>query len=228
MDSKKQTGFGKYFKHVFVIGLGFFTISLMDPLYNTYVPLFLRRYISTNFVVGGIMTLDNILQLILIPIIAVWSDRTRTRIGRRMPFIIVMLPVSAVLFHLIPIMAAVSLWALIIILFIFNIFKTSVRGPVVALMPDTVPGEFRSEANGVISMMGGIGVIAGTLLLTRLFAIKEGMPFTAAGLLTVIAVAILFIFVKEQLPDAGSENMAEKKLPLLASITQAFSPKKGE
>jgi MFS family permease len=158
-DGVKKTGFRKYFGRTFIIGLGLFSLSLMDPLYNTYVPLYLRRYIDTNFVVGGIMTLDNILQLLLIPVIAVWSDRTRTRIGRRMPFIAVMLPVSAFLFHLIPPMAALSLWALIIIIFFFNIFKTSVRGPVAALMPDTIPGEYRSEANGVISMMGGIGVI---------------------------------------------------------------------
>ncbi|MDR2747693.1 MAG: MFS transporter [Treponema sp.] len=225
----EKPGFSKYFTRTFIIGLGLFSLSLMDPLYNTYVPLYLRRYINSNFLVGGIMTVDNILQLLLIPVIAVWSDRTRTKIGRRMPFIAVMLPVSALLFHLVPIMAVVSLWALIIIIFFFNIFKTSVRGPVVALMPDTIPGEYRSEANGVISMMGGIGVIIGTLVLTRLITIKEGMPFTAAGICTILAVVALLFFVREKLPDSPPENgEKEKKLSVAASIRQVFSPEKGK
>ncbi|MDR2142976.1 MAG: MFS transporter, partial [Treponema sp.] len=147
-----KKGFGGYFFLTFLIGFGFLTMGLMDPLYDTYVPLFLRRYIGSNAVVGALMTLDNILQLVLIPLVAVWSDRTRTRIGRRMPFIVVMLPVSAVLFCLIPPLAAFSLAALIAIIFFFNIFKTSVRGPVVALMPDTIPADYRSEANGIINM----------------------------------------------------------------------------
>jgi MFS family permease len=231
MENKavKNPGFSKYFVRTFIIGLGLFSLSLMDPLYNTYVPLYLRRYIRANFVVGGIMTLDNILQLLLIPVIAVWSDRTRTRIGRRMPFIAVMLPVSALLFHLVPIMAAVSLSALIAIIFFFNIFKTSVRGPVVALMPDTIPGEYRSEANGVISMMGGIGVIIGTLVLTRLMVIKDGMPFTAAGICTILAVLALLLFVREEPPHFAPENGEKgKKLSVLASIREVFSPERGK
>ncbi len=107
---KEKSGFSQYMGLTFLIGFGFFTMGLMDPL------------------VGGIMTLDNVLQLCLIPLIAIWSDRTRTRIGRRMPFIIVMLPISAVLFSLFP--RANSLLTLIILIFIFNMFKTSVRGPV--------------------------------------------------------------------------------------------------
>jgi MFS family permease len=229
---RKDSGFSSYMLTTFLIGCGFFTMGLMDPLYDTYVPIFLRRYLSSNTAVGGIMTLDNILQLCLIPLIALWSDRTRTRIGRRMPFIVVMLPISAVLFHLIPLMAALSLGMLVAIIFFFNIFKTSVRGPVVALMPDTIPGDYRSEANGVINMMGGIGLIVGTLVLTRLMNVRglpgglsalvspEGLPFTVAGLCIIAATAVLFIFVKERLPDEGE---GAEKVRVFAALRGVFS-----
>ena len=186
----------------FLIGFGFLTMGLMDPLYDTYVPIFLKRYVSSNAGVGVVMTLDNVLQLFLIPIISVWSDRTRTPIGRRMPFIIVMLPISAIIFALIPSMANISFWALIAILFIFNMFKTSVRGPVVALMPDTIPGNFRSEANGVINTMGGLGLIVGTLVLAPLTNLNEKLPFVVAAGFVAGAVIILFTFVREK---KGSE-----------------------
>jgi len=142
----KDKGFRKYLGLTFLIGFGFFTMGLMDPLYDTYVPKFLQKYISSFSLIGLVMTLDNVLQLFLIPIVAAWSDKTRTKIGRRMPFIIVMLPLAALFFGLIPDSAGVSLVALILVIFMLNIFKTSVRGPIVALMPDTIPGEYRSEA----------------------------------------------------------------------------------
>lgn len=219
-DKTEKIGFSKYMGLTFLIGFGFFTMGLMDPLYDTYIPIFLRRYVDSNFLVGTIMTLDNLLQLFLIPVIAVWSDRTRTKIGRRMPFIIVMLPIAAILFSLFP--KTQTLWSLILLIFVFNIFKTSIRGPVVALMPDTVPADFRSEANGVINMMGGIGLIVGTMGLAQLMKINQQIPFSAASFCIVTAVCILFIFVKEKLPEK-IEDESEQKIPLADSIKQVFS-----
>jgi MFS family permease len=227
-NTQKKAGFGQYVGLTFLIGFGFFTMGMMDPLYDTYVPLFLRRYLHSNALVGGIMTLDNILQLLLIPLISIWSDRTRTRIGRRMPFIVVMLPVAALLFSVIPPLAGISFFALFGILFVFNMFKTSVRGPVVALMPDTIPGEYRSEANGVINMMGGFGLIFSTLVLTRLINLPnrpagvapEGLPFIVTSLCIIIAVLILLFFVRERLPD---EAKAEERVSVFKSLKQVFS-----
>jgi MFS family permease len=229
LETKKR-GFGAYFSLALLIGFGFLTMGLMDPLYDTYVPLFLSKYLSSKTLVGALMTVDNILQIILIPIIAVWSDRTRTRIGRRMPFIVVMLPISAVLFTLIPPMASISLLALVAIIFVFNIFKTSVRGPVVALMPDTIPGDYRSEANGVINMMGGLGLVVSTMLLARLMNIQPGsalggfaqgtVPFAIAGICIIAATLVLLIFVREKI---SGEETAAKKTPFLASVKQVFS-----
>ena len=223
--SDKKEGFKRYMGLTFLIGFGFFTMGLMDPLYDTYLPAFLGRYISSKTLVGAVMTLDNVLQLFLIPVVAVWSDRTRTRIGRRMPFILVMLPASAVFFGLIPWSAGVSLGALITMIFLLNLFKTSVRGPVVALMPDTIPGEFRSEANGVINTMGGIGTIIGALALARLMDLdvvlpvigrtKDMLPFPIAGLFVIFAVVVLFLFVRERNHDGEA---VEKRVPVIASI----------
>ena len=231
MNEKKE-GFKRYMGLTFLIGFGFFTMGLMDPLYDTYLPAFLGRYIPSKTVIGTVMTLDNVLQLFLIPSVAVWSDRTRTRIGRRMPFILVMLPASAVFFGLLPWSAGVSLGVLITIIFLLNIFKTSVRGPVVALMPDTIPGQFRSEANGVINTMGGIGTIIGTLFLARLMDVdivlpvlgrtKDMLPFPIASLFVVLAVVILFFFVRERNHDGEA---VEERVPVMASIKAVVAQK---
>lgn len=207
MGEKK--GLKGYYSVTFLIGLGFFTMGLMDPLYDTYIPIFLNKFIESKGLIGTIMTLDNVFAIVLIPIVSALSDRTRTKIGRRMPYIITTLPLTAIAFGIIPFSALNSLVALIIAIFLLNIFKQSARGPVVALMPDTIPGELRSEANGVINTMGGIAAIVGTIGLAQLMnipihlpgrggAVKDILAFPVAGLLVLISTVLLFLFVKER------------------------------
>ena len=123
--SKKKSLKG-YYLTTFLIGLGFFTMGLMDPLYDTYVPIFLGKYISSNSLIGTIMTLDNVLAIFLIPIFSAFSDRIDTKIGRRIPFIITLLPLAALAFGLIPISALSSLWALVLLIFVLNLAKQAV------------------------------------------------------------------------------------------------------
>ncbi len=228
----KKTGFAAYTTTTFLIGLGFFTMGLMDPLYDTYVPVFLADYLESKALIGAIMTLDNVFALFLIPVFSALSDRTRTRIGRRMPYIIVTLPMSALLFATIPFSAAKTLWALIIVLFVLNMAKQAARGPVVALMPDIIPGKYRSEANGVINTMGGVAAIVGTIVLSPLMDVSvvlpligdtsRKLPFLIAGLLVIVATVLLFLFVKEK---ARSHKSDDENEPLFASLKLVFGSK---
>lgn len=231
--TEQKKGMGPYYKTTFLIGLGFFTMGLMDPLYDTYVPMFLRNFLSSDGIVGTIMALDNLFAIALIPIVSALSDKTRTPIGRRMPYIIVTLPLTAVFFASLPGAALKSLMFLVIIIFLLNVFKQAARGPVVALMPDIIPGEYRSEANGVINTMGGIAAIVGTIGLAKLYDVRlrlplfgdtitpfnspvagrestyiGSLPFLVAGLLVLIATALLFFFVKEK--KAAKESGEER------------------
>lgn len=225
MNGKKR-GFGPYLGLTFLIGFGFFTMGLMDPLYDTYIPIFLGKYLSSMTLVGFIMTLDNIFAIFLIPVVSMASDRTKTGIGRRMPYIITLLPLSAIFFGTLPYAAGASLGALVALIFCLNLAKQSVRGPVVALMPDIIPADYRSEANGVINTMGGIATIVGTIGLARLMdvdmrlpilgATKDRLPFPLAGILVVLAAILLFSFVKEKKVARNAEE--EKKEPILASL----------
>jgi len=52
------------YKKMSIVGLGFCVITLFWSVYNAYIPLFLREILIehryTSFLVGFIMTLDNI------------------------------------------------------------------------------------------------------------------------------------------------------------------------
>ena len=226
-----------YWRTTFLIGLGFFTMGLMDPLYDNYIPMFLGNYIESSSLVGTVMTLDNILAIFLIPIFSALSDRTHTRIGRRMPYIITCLPLAAIFFALVPFSALESFLFLFVTIFLLNIFKQAVRGPVVALMPDMVPADLRSEANGVINTMGGLATILGTILLARLMDVRVNVPgfgvvdkvlaFPVASIFVLLAVLLLFIFVKENKSTVSTEEERKEKTkePILKSLKGIFSEK---
>ncbi len=231
-ENKRSATMKGYYGITFLIGLGFFTMGLMDPLYDTYIPIFLSRYIDSKSWIGIIMTLDNVFAICLIPIVSALSDRTRTRIGRRMPYIITTLPLTAVAFGVIPFTALNTLWALIISIFLLNVFKQSARGPVVALMPDIIPGELRSEANGVINTMGGIASIVGTIGLAQLMNVaidlpgrgptKEILAYPVAGILVIISTLLLFLFVREK-KEKYEENKEEKGPTIRESLKLIFA-----
>ncbi len=227
--TKNTSGFRPFLPLTFLIGFGFFTMGMMDPLYDSYVQIFLARYIDLKWQIGIIMSLDNMLALFLIPVVSVWSDRTRSPFGRRMPWIVTLLPLSALAFALIPWAAGRSLVALVVLLLFLNVFKQGVRGPVVALMPDTIPGAFRSQANGVINTMGNIAAIVGTIGLARLMDVdimlpvigrtKDVLAFPAGGLFVLLAVLLLVLFIREKHQD---EPAAGEHIPFFKSFAIVF------
>jgi MFS family permease len=220
-----KKGFRPYLGSTALISIGFFTMGLMDPLYDNFVPLFLKQYIPSMSARNAIMTIDNVFALFLIPLVSVWSDNARTRIGRRMPFILGTLPLSALLFSALPFAAASSLAALLMLIVALNVFKQGARGPVVALMPDIIPGQYRSEANGVINMAGAAAGIIATLALGPLMNLdldlplvgpsKGRLPFILAALLVMLSVILLFAFVRER---TGVEKSADERVPIIASL----------
>jgi maltose/moltooligosaccharide transporter len=179
-----------------ILGFGFFGVSLIWSLYNSYVPVFLEKdFLLSATLVGIVMTFDNIAALFIQPWIGALSDRTHTAIGRRMPYIIIGAPIAAIAFALIPFAGVLPLFmvTIIVMLLAMAVFRT----PVIALMPDITPSPLRSKANGVINLMGGIGAILAFFVGAKLYDMGRPVPFIAAAVVLVIAVAIVFWRIKE-------------------------------
>lgn len=154
------------YKKTFLIGFGFLASSLAWSLYNSFVPLILRDYVGSSLLIGMVMTIDNIFGVVFQPLFGQLSDRTRTRFGKRMPYIMVGIPLCAIAFSLISFMQ--TLFATMAVIIAFNFIMSTWRSPVIALMPDLTPSPLRSKANGIINMMGGIGAIIAFMVGGRL------------------------------------------------------------
>lgn len=196
------------YKKTFILGFGFFAISLCGALYDSYVPIFLSRFISSEMVIGFLMTMDNYAGLFLQPFFGSLSDRTKTRAGKRMPFLLIGMPLSALLVSLIPLHN--GLVTLLITIVLYNLVMASYRSPTVALMPDITPKPLRSKANGVINLMGGVGSVIAFFVGSMLYKINKAYPFFMAAALLLICIVILYLKIKEKRDSLNYENPEEE------------------
>ena len=181
---------------IFLLGFGFFGVSIIWGVYNAFVPIFLVNKFNLGPVfIGFFMTLDNIAALFIQPPVGAWSDRLRTPIGRRMPFILVGAPIGALVFGLIPIAAALPLFVASTSTLILSMAIW--RTPVVALMPDITPSAYRSPANGIVNFMSGIGAIVALQTGGALYKISPAFPFWMGSGLVILSALLVFIFIKE-------------------------------
>ncbi|MCL4531307.1 MAG: MFS transporter, partial [Chloroflexi bacterium] len=209
----QKFGYGK----IFLLGFGFFGVSIIWGVYNAFVPIFLQdKFHLEPAVIGFFMTLDNIAALFIQPPVGVWSDRLRTNIGRRMPFILIGAPISAIAFGLIPIAAILPFFVACTSTLLLSMAFW--RTPVIALMPDITPSEKRSQANGIINLMGGLGAIISFLGGSALYKMNPSFPFWLGSALVVISAILVFVFIRE--PRDYKES--EKQPNMFESLREVF------
>ena len=220
------------YKRTFIIGFAFFGILLLWQVYDSWCTPILTELFKTKlnitderkvqYLVGIMMAIDNLAALILLPIFGALSDKTKTRFGKRMPYIAVGTLVCCALFPLIPLFFTQSnLVGVIVIMAMVVLFAMMYRNPAVALMPDMTPKPLRSKANGIINIMGYIGGAFATVL-GIFFDFKKKYlqvddknfwivetPFLVASVLMLISAIVLFILVKEnKIHDEVKDEMA--------------------
>jgi Na+/melibiose symporter-like transporter len=209
-------------KKIFILGFGFFGVSIIWAMYNAYVPIFLKSFKLTSFIIGIIMTVDNIFAILLLPFLGALSDRTRTRLGRRRPYILAGAPFAMLFFLLIPYARLFENLALMMFtIILMNLSMAFFRTPVVALMPDITPSHFRSQANGIINFMGGLGALLVFFAGKPLYDSNITYPFIAGGLLMLLACLIVVFTIKEDRPFIEEEDREGKKPAV--SFRESFS-----
>ena len=202
----------------FLLGFGFFGVSVVWGVYNAFVPIFLsEKFNVAPALIGFFMTLDNIAALFIQPPVGAWSDRIRTPLGRRIPFIIIGAPITALAFGLIPVASIVPLFVACTSTTLLS--AALWRTPVVALMPDITPSAFRSQANGIINFMGGLGSIIALQTGGLLYKMSPDFPFWMGSVLVVLAALVVYLFIEEP----KEYEQAEQQPGLLASLREVFA-----
>ena len=87
------------YKRTIFVGFAFFLICAFWQAYDNTIPLILtNKFGLSQTASGGVMALDNVLALFLLPLFGAISDRCHSRLGRRTPFILIGTIAAAVIF----------------------------------------------------------------------------------------------------------------------------------
>ena len=197
------------YKQTMLIGLGFFTVSIVWGIYNIAMPIYLKDLGLSGVAVGSVMTIDNVFAVVFLPIFGALSDRTNTRYGRRMPYLLVGIPLSALAFILIPVFR-LSLVPVMITVIAMNFFMSIYRAPTVALMPDFTARPLRSKANGVINFMGGVGAVIAFLIGGFLFKLNEYLPFAVCAVIMIVTIILMYLMIHEPKEIADDKQTQEQ------------------
>lgn len=215
-------------KRTVLVGLAFLSICAFWQMYDNVVPLILTNTFHLNETYSGaIMAADNILALFLLPLFGSLSDKKETKIGKRMPFILFGTGLAIILMNILPILdnsyykapSTFKVVSFVITLGVLLIAMGTYRSPAVALMPDVTPKPLRSKANAIINLMGAVGGIIYLGVAALLYPnsktaglehVNYQVLFIVVAAIMFVAVALLFIFIKEPALTKENRELEEK------------------
>ncbi len=219
------------YRRTLVLGFGFLGISVIWPIFNQYIPIFLqagnpefeRQLLEAGREIPNvagfglapslalfIMTWDNLINVFLQPWVGERSDRTWNRFGRRKPWILLGAPIALIGFVFIPF--AQSALAIAVFILITNFGMALFRSPTVAWLGDLFPPDDRSKANGIINLMGGVGGLLAFFGGGVLFnSMGRAAPFIGGGILMIAALSVALFAVREPreitVDDSGTSGV---------------------
>lgn len=185
-----------------VLGAPALALSLAITTVTTYVPVLINE-VAGAAVTGLLIGAEGLFALMIPVVIGGWSDQVRTRLGRRMPFLLAATPVAAVALIVMPVFGSLLVLALALMLFYAAYF--AYYAPYRALFPDLVPGPLRGRSQGVQNTLREIGLGAALVSGGVLLGLWKPLPFLLA---TVVLAAVTVWFVT-QVKESSEQREAE-------------------
>jgi len=164
-----------------LLGLPTFGLALSITVVSTYVPTVARQFTGSTTVIGVLVGGEGLAALFLPVLAGSWSDRLRTPIGGRLPFIIAGVPVAAA--ALVAMGLVRSLGAMAIAVGVFFIGYFIAYEPYRALYPDLVPDEVAGQAQSTQAVWRGAGTGVALLGGGLLLSIGTELPFVAGAII---------------------------------------------
>jgi len=135
--------------------------------------------------------------IIVHPLIGAISDRTRSRFGRRSPWLVIGGATAAV--SMIAMSLATELWSVLVVYVLLTVGLNTIGTAQSAVVPDRLPREQFGAASGALAVGAFIGMGLGVGL-AGVFANSIGIGYPVFGAL-VLAVCVLFTIANREEPS---------------------------
>src|SRR5439155_245138 len=191
---------------------------------NFVIPLLLSSMNAPDLLIGLLSSTRSIEGVIVQPTRGAWSDRQATPLGRRRPFLLVAIPLSALFLFLAPF--ANTLVQVAVAIFLFSIFFNVAVDPYAALLPDITPADQRGTLSGISNGIQLVSQVA-FLIVVSIAASSGAVPlwtfgFCGAVLLASFAVTIRFVHEPRQLAERAAHLPLRAYLETLVRNGQAL------
>lgn len=226
-------------KRTVLVGFAFLSICAFWQMYDNLIPKILTETFGIGESLSGVvMAADNVLALFLLPLFGSLSDKCKSPLGRRRPFILFGTLAAVALMIGLPLMtdsyhAAPASWKVVCFISMLGLLLVAMgtyRSPAVALMPDVTPKPLRSKANAIINLMGALGGIIYLIITTFLYKTSAEVYasyfplFAIVGGIMLAALAVIMLLVNE--PKLVAKQMEYEKLHPEDNLTEVTE--KGE
>lgn len=155
-------------------------------------------------VIGAVLPVGAIGALVANPLAGALSDRTRTRWGRRRPWLVG--GIVGLTLALVGVALSTSVLALTVFWLIAQVVANATLAALVASFADNVPSVQRGRGSSIINIGQNVAILAGTYLSVGLVD-HLAILFIAPGVLGIVLVAIYAAVSRDELP-------AERPAPL--------------
>ena len=155
---------------------------------NFVLPSVLKSFGAPDLLIGILSSTRSLEGALIQPTVGALSDRTWTRLGRRRPYIVAAVPLSALFF--VAATSAATLVQLAVLIFLFSIFFNMAVDPYAALLPDIAPLHQRGLLSGLAT---GTQLVSSVLLLV-LIALGIGTDAAPAWTYDVVAAILVISF----------------------------------
>ena len=192
---------------------------------NFVLPPILKSFGAPDLLTGLLSSTRSIEGVIIQPTVGAISDRIWTPFGRRRPFMLVGIPLSA-LFFLLAGFYAHTLLGLAIAIFLFSIFFNAAVDPYAALLADITPVRERGLLGGVSTGVQVLAQVVFLLIVSRAAADGEVPLWTYALVAAVMVLsfgATIFGIKERRGAVVHAEHHSFREyLGAIASHTQAM------
>jgi MFS family permease len=216
---------GMPWKASFLLAGGSLVIGAVSPLYDSYVPPLLQRHLTSSTWIGAAMGIDNVLALLLVPFVGALSDATRSRLGRRVPFVLAALPLTALALATIPFAERFGLLTLLLAMIVLDVALAVWRAPFSALLAELVPSPHRSKTEGILGVAMCIGAMVMLGSARSLAARSPDLPFVLAAGIVALVWVVHSVLLREPASKADDLQILIPRVAIapLRSLREAFT-----
>jgi MFS family permease len=164
-----------------ILGVPTFALALAITTVSTYLPVLAEDFSASSIVIGLLIGGEGLMALWLPLVVGSWSDRLRTPLGSRLPFIIAATPPLVIALAVLGFVHSIALAAVVVAVFFVGYFVA--YEPYRALYPDLVDHEIAGRAQSTQAVFRGLGTFLALLGGGLLISISDPLPFLAAAVI---------------------------------------------